>query len=136
MSGVGGETIIGEEDTLAVLAGPVMSGVCVGCGGRDHHWRGRHACRAGRSSDEWCLCRVCGGGVGGETIIGEEDTLAELAGPVMSGVCVGCGGRDHHWRGRHACRAGRSSDEWCLCRVWGARPSLERKTRLQSWQVQ
>ena len=121
MSGVGGETIIGEEDTLAELAGPVMSGVCVGCGGRDHHWRGRHACRAGRSS---------------ETIIGEEDTLAELAGPVMSGVCVGCGGRDHHWRGRHACRAGRSSDEWCLCRVWGARPSLERKTRLQSWQVQ
>ena len=75
-------------------------------------------------------------GVGGETIIGEEDTLAELAGPVMSGVCVGCGGRDHHWRGRHACSAGRSSDEWCLCRVWGARPSLERKTRLQSWQVQ
>ena len=71
-------------------------------------------------------------GVGGETIIGEEDTLAELAGPVMSGVCVGCGGRDH----LHACRAGRSSDEWCLCRVWGARPSLERKTRLQSWQVQ
>ena len=105
MSGVGGETIIGEEDTLAELAGPVMSGVCVGCGGRDHHWRGRHACRAGRSSDEWCLCRVWGR----ETIIGEEDRLAVLAGPVMSGVCVGCGGRDHHWRGRR---------------------------RLQSWQVQ
>ena len=97
MSGVGGETIIGEEGPLAELAGPVMSGVCVGCGGRDLHWRGIHACRAGRSSDEWGLCRVWGG----ETIIGEEDTLAELC--VMSGVCIRCGGRDHHVERKTRC---------------------------------
>ena len=67
-------------------------------------------------------------GVGGETSIGTEGTLAVLADP-MSGVFVRCGRRDQHWSGRHACSASRSN-EWCLCQVWEVRPALERKARL------
>ena len=42
-----------------VLAGPLTSGVCVGCARLAQHWSGRHARGAGRSTDEWCLCGVC-----------------------------------------------------------------------------
>ena len=49
---------MGAEYTLAVLAGPNMSGICVGCERLDHHGRISDACSAGRSKHKWYMCRL------------------------------------------------------------------------------
>ena len=48
---------MGAEYTLAVLAGPNLSGICVSCERVDHHGSIRHVCSAGRSKHEWYMCR-------------------------------------------------------------------------------